>query len=255
MFKDLIFIKIKGIAIPIEIKRFDSSRGLKLMGTGYYIRVTTTRSISKTKIKEILKPYREKIYTLFMTGIQEELEEQRKKDNLEIYTYIEGFPMNVFYEPITGPELTAEYDKGKGIILRIQGAVNYENVYELLDNFYLNNAKKYLPIYVEPWLKSFNSGEKIQIRVKKMLRQWGNCKKDQAIVTLNSHLIKLPSELINYIIFHELAHLVEANHGKNFYKIIDSKFPERKELDKKLKKWSFVLKDNYIEEYPGEESD
>ncbi len=253
MFKELLFIKIKGIEIPIEIKRFSKSRGIKLMGVGSNIRVTTTPYISRTKIKEILKPYREKIHDLFMLGIQEEQMEQEKKDNLELYAYVEGFQCELVYKEFQGPIISPFLDK-KQIIISMKEELNYANVYKELDKFYTNIAKKYLPKYFEYYLPCFNSATKPELRVKKMLRQWGNCKKSTQVITLNSHLIKLPSELIGYIVFHELAHLVEANHGKDFYKIIEHKYPNRKELDRRLKNWSFILNDNYIEEYSGEKS-
>ena len=254
MFKELIIIKVKGMDIPIEIKRFNNSRGLKLMGTGYNIRVTTTRNINKTRIKEILKPHREKIYKLFMIGIQENLEEQVKKDNLELHAYIEGIANEIVIEPYTKPEISPVGNNYQ-IIIRMKEEVNYDNIYKQLDKFYSDIAKKYLAIYYETELKYFRYATKPELRIKKMIRQWGNCKKSSPVITLNSHLIKLPPELINYIIFHELAHLIQANHSKEFYKIIEDKYPQRKEIDKKLKLWSFVLKDNYVEEYKGEESD
>jgi len=254
MLNEVIFIKIKGVEIPIEIKRFDNSRGLRLMGTGYNIRVTTTRFISKTKIKEILKPYREKIHSLFMLGIQEERLEQEKKDNLELYAYVEGFQHELVYKKYQGPVISPVLGN-RQIIISMKEELNYDNVYKELDKFYTNMAKRYLPLYFENSLSCFSCQTQPELRIKKMLRQWGNCKKSVPVITLNSHLVKLPSELINYIVFHELAHLVEANHGKEFYEIIEKRYPNRKKLDKKLKLWSFVLKDNYIEEYPGEKSD
>ena len=253
MLNEVIFIKIKGREIPIEIKRFNNSRGLKLMGTGYNIRVTTTRLISKTKIKEILKPYREQIHTLFMLGIEEELKEQEMKDNLKLHTYVEGVSVDIVYKPLFGTEEGTEF-KNRQIIIGMKEELNYKNVYKELDKLYLVMALTFLPKYFDHLLKSFGYSRKPELRIKKMMRQWGNCKKSTGVITLNSQLVKLPSELINYIIFHELAHLVQPNHGKEFYKIIDFQFPERRELDKKLKLWSFVLKDNYIEEYQGEES-
>jgi predicted metal-dependent hydrolase len=210
-------------------------------------------NISRTKIKEILKPYREKIHVLFMVGVQKEKGEQEKKDNLELYTYVEGYQHELVYKDFQGQTISPILGK-RQIIISMKEELNYDNVYKELDKFYTNMAKKYLPMYFENHLSCFSYETKPELRIKKMLRQWGNCKKSVPVITLNSHLIKLPSSLINYIIFHELAHLIQANHSRRFYDIIEVRYPNRKKFDKELKLWSFVLRDNYIEEYPSEKS-
>lgn len=255
MLKEYIFIKKKGIEIPIEIKRFEKSRGLKLLGKGNNIRVTTTSFISKTKIKEILKPYSDKIYLLYLEGLKGDLEDQSKKDNLQLHAYVEGVAVEIVFEVNRGNQIASDYrDDSKQIVIRMNEEPNYEIVYQELDKLYLVLAKLFLPMYFEYLLGSFGYKVKPELRIKKMAKQWGNCKKAAPIITLNSQLVKLPPKLINYIIFHELAHLVEANHSKDFYKIIEHRHPNRKELDQELKLWGFVLNDNYVEEYQGEKS-
>ena len=253
MFKELILVKIKGMEIPIEVKRYKKSNSIKLMSSGTKIRVTTNLYISRTKIKEILKPYNEKIYMLYAQGLKDELKEEDKKEKLELHTYIEGLAQEIIFESYSGPKVSPVYINNQ-IIISMKEEMTYDNVFKQLDSFYLSLAKEYLPKYFESHLPSFVGATKAELRIKKMVRQWGNCKKSAPIITLNSQLIKLPSELINYVIFHELAHLVQPNHSKDFYNIIEHRYPYRKELDRRLKKWGFILKDNYIEEYSGEKS-
>ncbi|MBI9032617.1 M48 family metallopeptidase [bacterium] len=253
-FEEFIYLKIKGVEIPIEIKRFSFSSGLKLLGKGNDIRVTTSDYITKKRIKEILKPYKEKIYERYMEGLYEEFELQEKKDNLEIKAYLEGelTPVECFDSRIY--KYSARYMNHKILLPVNPEELNYENIYQQLDIFYDFTAKRFLPEAFEQYLVCFSYKEKPTLRIKKMIRQWGNCKSSTKVITLNSHLIKLPPELRSYVVFHELVHLIHPNHGKEFYSIIEHKFPLRLELDKELKKWSFVLRDNYVEEYPSEKS-
>lgn len=69
---------------------------------------------------------------------------------------------------------------------------------------------------------------------------WGTCKPDGTI-TLNIALMKLPFDLIDYVIIHELAHTVHANHGQDFWKLVAKIDPNYKQKSKKLKLESTLI--------------
>lgn len=56
------------------------------------------------------------------------------------------------------------------------------------------------------------------LTIRKMVRKWGYCNKKECNVTLNSDLIMYEIDDIDYVIVHELCHLIEFNHSKNFWK-------------------------------------
>lgn len=69
----------------------------------------------------------------------------------------------------------------------------------------------------------------------KMRKQWGNCSPDGKL-TLNPALIKAPRPCIDYVLKHELCHLIEHNHSPRFYGLLDRCAPnwraEKAELDR-----------------------
>ncbi len=67
-----------------------------------------------------------------------------------------------------------------------------------------------------------------------MKSQWGNCKVLTGEVTFNTALIKKSMRCIEYVVAHELAHLIEANHSAKFYAVIAKHFPFWKEIRKEL---------------------
>ncbi|MBI5006312.1 MAG: M48 family metallopeptidase [Nitrosomonadales bacterium] len=66
-----------------------------------------------------------------------------------------------------------------------------------------------------------------EIKLSTARTQWGSCTA-QGVVRLNWQLVKMPLHLIDYVVVHELAHLVEMNHSPAFWKVVESACPEYK---------------------------
>lgn len=76
------------------------------------------------------------------------------------------------------------------------------------------------------------------IKLKTMKSMWGNCNYVKKVVTLNLYLAKTPIECIDYVIIHELAHLIHHNHGKEFHNLMDTLLPDWKARKKMLNNYS-----------------
>lgn len=61
--------------------------------------------------------------------------------------------------------------------------------------------------------------------VRKMKTKWGSCNDTNNLLNFNIELIKKPIECIEYIVVHELVHLIERNHNKNFIILMDRYLP------------------------------
>lgn len=72
------------------------------------------------------------------------------------------------------------------------------------------------------------------LKLRKMTTRWGVCSKKNTI-TLNSELIKYDVSCIDYVIVHELSHLVYFDHSKNFWNVVGKYCPNYKEIRKVLK--------------------
>lgn len=68
---------------------------------------------------------------------------------------------------------------------------------------------------------------------RKMKKRWGSCDSNNNL-KFNKNLKYLPNHLIEYVVFHEITHLKELNHSKNFYYYIKKRYPNYKKLDDEL---------------------
>ena len=72
-----------------------------------------------------------------------------------------------------------------------------------------------------------------------MKDKWSSCS-TKGNITLNSDLTKLPKELAEYTILHELLHLIVPNHGKTFKALLSAYLPNWEDLHKELALRSFT---------------
>jgi len=79
---------------------------------------------------------------------------------------------------------------------------------------------------------------KPQIVVKKMKSMWGNCKYNKEIITFNFYLLKTPIECVEYVILHELTHMIYHDHSANFKAFLSLCMPDWKIRKKELNKYS-----------------
>ena len=66
-----------------------------------------------------------------------------------------------------------------------------------------------------------------------MKKQWGSCS-PQGVITLNPHLVKAPRDCVDYVLVHELCHLVEHNHSVEFYRLLGGQIPGWESVKAKL---------------------
>lgn len=64
-----------------------------------------------------------------------------------------------------------------------------------------------------------------QIKLSSARTQWGSCT-SRGVVRLNWQLVKMPLHLIDYVVVHELAHLVEMNHSAAFWRVVENACPD-----------------------------
>ncbi|MCI8412412.1 MAG: M48 family metallopeptidase [Clostridia bacterium] len=73
-----------------------------------------------------------------------------------------------------------------------------------------------------------------KVRIKDIKYAWGSCSSNRNI-SINMHLAKKPKEVIEYVVLHEMCHLIHMNHSKQFWNLVERNMPKYKEYKKKLK--------------------
>jgi predicted metal-dependent hydrolase len=105
-----------------------------------------------------------------------------------------------------------------------------------LNRWYMNKAKEIIPGRITEIINKYGDYAFVPtgISIRKMKSRWGSCN-SKGRITINSELIKVNAELMDYVIVHELCHLKHHNHGSEFYLLLQRLVPGYKALRKELR--------------------
>lgn len=117
-----------------------------------------------------------------------------------------------------------------------------EDIRTLLEGWYRQKASNHFEEVFESCWEEFmknprtngsRSLQKPNLKIRKMKTRWGSMSTNHSL-TLNLELIKVPKECIQYVVVHELCHLLHHNHGSGFYKLLTDSLPDWMERKQKL---------------------
>ena len=112
--------------------------------------------------------------------------------------------------------------------LLVQPGTRLENRQELLRRFYRDELKQQLDNLVGPWCDRLGVQMPI-LGVKKMKTMWGCCNTQSSRIWINLELAKKPHACLEYILVHELVHLLERHHNERFKSLMDTWLPDWRE--------------------------
>ena len=106
---------------------------------------------------------------------------------------------------------------------------------DLLDAWYMERAKIWFKTIATPLIESFKKYDvqPSKLEIRQMQYRWGSCS-TKGRIFLNPELIKAPKACIEYVVVHELCHLVHRDHTKAFFDVQQKMFPEWKKWKNKL---------------------
>ena len=121
----------------------------------------------------------------------------------------------------------------KRITLIIRPGSSAEKRAEVMHEWHKSLLHKVVPPLIQKWerkLKVSVSGYFLQ----RMKTKWGSCNHAAGNIRLNTELVKKPKDLLEYVIVHEMAHLIEPTHGDRFIAILEEHYPSWREARAEL---------------------
>jgi predicted metal-dependent hydrolase len=132
-----------------------------------------------------------------------------------------------------GRQYRLQITNGKEGTVKLKGGflevttTDYHKVRKLITNWYKAQAKTKFELYAEPLIERFRkyNVEPTAVVLRDMPTRWGSCTPGGKII-LNPELIKAPKGCIEYVIVHELCHLVHHDHTQKFIDLQANEMPD-----------------------------
>jgi predicted metal-dependent hydrolase len=110
------------------------------------------------------------------------------------------------------------------IVLQIRPASSAERRRELLEEWYRTQLRAAVQPLILKWERAMEVNVE-KVFVRRMKTKWGSCSPSSSSVRFNTDLAKKPPECLEYIVVHELAHLIEPTHNERFTALLDRMMP------------------------------
>jgi len=126
---------------------------------------------------------------------------------------------------------------GRYFLLTTAQPEDQERKKQLMQDWYTRHANVLLQNRVSLYVdRVFDLGaKKPEIKFRRMNKRWGSCT-PSGVITFNTELIKAPIHCIDYVVIHELCHLVHEGHNTKFYHLLDVLMPDWRKRKERLEK-------------------
>ena len=115
--------------------------------------------------------------------------------------------------------------KHRKMLLRIRPGATEEKKQAIVEDWYRGQVKQTLPSLIAKWQPLI--GVKVRrFFAQKMKTKWGSCRHDSGSIRLNTDLAKKPPQCLEYIVVHEMLHLLEPTHNNRFTALMDQFMPQ-----------------------------
>lgn len=122
------------------------------------------------------------------------------------------------------------------LLLHANAHTSEAGMEKIIDNWHKDQLKKELIPLVEKWEKAM--GVKVRkVFIRKMKTKWGSCNYIDRKIRISTELAKRPPKCLEYMVVHELAHLLERTHNSRFLEIMDRYLPGWREQNEELNRF------------------
>jgi len=114
------------------------------------------------------------------------------------------------------------------MVLTVRPGSGMEKREAIVAAWYRDEVRKAAAPLIEKWEAAMGVSAN-QLHIQRMKTRWGSCNPRTRSIRLNSELAKKPRECLEYVVVHELAHLLEPSHNARFIALMDKFLPNWKQ--------------------------
>ena len=204
----------------IDIKKTNRKKTVSFQVVKERVKVLVPKHLNQSRIDKLIKSKSKWIKTKLSKVDQ--ILPYRKKDYVsgEDFLYLgKHYRLKILKGKKYNIELTDKYLK-----ITIKSHTKDNKIKRLLKKWYFNNADNYLSELTNELSKKTGINFR-SVKVRNYKSRWGSCSSSGKIF-YNWKIIMAPTRIIQYVVFHELAHLKVHNHSPKFWRLLKSYYPD-----------------------------
>lgn len=208
-------VKIHGTTYPVVIEKKKNKNTYIRVNQNFEIYVTTSYFVTGKAIIKLLKENEDAIYKM--------IEKKRKEQEREKKFYYLGREYEIYVMP-TNREVEIY---NHTIMIPSE---------KKLQSFLKKQMKELFTEHYDYWYQQFEEPiHKPKLKFRKMKTRWGVCNRRDDSITLNTRLLEYDTKYLDYVIIHELSHLVHFDHSKAFWEVVSKYCPDYQILRKEMR--------------------
>lgn len=207
----------------INLRVYPSKSKVKISAP-FHLRLKSIRIFAESKIDWIQKQlsrYKTPVQTAdpdFVSG--------------ETHLY-QGFQLTLQISTYKGPPQVNYREKDTILEMRVRPGSNKAKRASVLKEWYRARLKEEIPKLIEKWEEPMGVSVS-EFGVKQMKTRWGSCNTRAKRIWLNLKLAKKSPACLQYVVVHEMVHLLERLHNDRFYGFMDQFLPDWRKIEKEL---------------------
>lgn len=215
-------IAIDGIQIELERKRIKNVNFTIYPPDGR-VRISAPRWMTEEKLQQVIRAKLPWIKSHRHKMINRKRLPALEYKSGEQHPYLGTYPRLNIIESSGRPQVDLDRDGTLTVLVRYGSSPGERK--KVLIEWYRQQLKALIPSIIARW-EPILGVEVSEWGVKRMKTRWGSCNTTACRIWLNLELIKYPQSALEYIVVHEMVHLLERRHNKRFYAYMDGFLPE-----------------------------
>jgi len=226
--------KTMKVDFPYEVKRTNRKKSATIKVVEGKVEVVIPKTLSKKELQQLV--YKKRLWIARKLDEQSRLTPRKEKECVsgESFPYLgKNYRLKLVDEDSAVVKL-----KGGRLVLGINKAPSSQEraafVRQALEAWYIVHAEERLRDKTARYAKLMGV-EPASINVRDYKSRWGGCS-IEGVISYNWRIIMAPHHIVDYVVVHELAHLIHHNHSSSYWKEVERVIPEYKKCRAWLKR-------------------
>jgi predicted metal-dependent hydrolase len=216
-----------------DIIRTNRKKSVSIEVNDGIVKVRVPKNLSEKKIQIIINDRLPWIEKKIDEQAQQMIDMPKRYVNGELFSYLGNeYQLQVIADSYEHIVLNEKYLQVMLPMISHTDDIS-KHVHSLLTKWYEQQALSILTKKTEKFGDMINK-RPASIKIRDYKSRWGSCS-SKDVITYNWRIIIGPEHVVDYVVVHELSHLLEHNHSKSFWKCVEQIFPDFKNSRKWLK--------------------